>query len=181
MCKRKFSRKWNAFRHNITVHSDLSKIVLKLTNSSHPLNRLKYTKNAHKNKFHKFKYFQSIYKSQDDEDNLDNLLFGEINETDSKIMKIIGQMIKPYLELEASLNYMNPQDKAKVLSTSFITSLSSYNPVKSLSEISDIYRSTQGLKLIAEHFSLANNIPVHQATAFVEDAVKRLFLGPSNE
>ena len=154
MCKRKFSRKWNAFRHNITVHSDLSKIVLNSTNlSSSSLNRLKYTKIGHKNKFHKSKYLESIYKSQDDDDYLDTLLFGEKKKTDSKIMKIIGQMIKPYLELEELLNYMNSQDKAKVLSNSFISSLLSYNPVKSLSEISEIYRSNQGLKVIAEHFS----------------------------
>ena len=45
MCKRKFSRKWNAFRYNIAVHSDLSKIVLNSTNfSSSPINRFKYTK-----------------------------------------------------------------------------------------------------------------------------------------
>ena len=87
---------------------------------------------------------ESIYKSQDSDDYMDILLFGENNKTDSKIMKIIGQIIKPYLNLKQLLNYMNSQDKAKVLSNSFISSLLSYNPVKSLSEISEIYRSNQG-------------------------------------
>ena len=98
-----------------------------------------------------------------------NLLFDETNKINSKILKIIGQIIKPYLELEASLNYMNPQDKARVLSSCFISSLSSYNPVKSLYELSEVFRSNQGLKIIAQHFSVANNIPIHQATTLVEE------------
>ncbi len=67
---------------------------------------------------------------------------------------------------------MNPQDKAKVLSNSFISSLLSYNPVKSLREISEIYRSIQALKVIAKHLSVSKSIPMHQATAFVEDAIR---------
>lgn len=87
-------------------------------------------------------------------------------------MKIIGQMIKPYLELQASLNHVNSQTKARILSTSFTSSLLSYNPVKSLSEISDIYRSNMGLGLIAKHLSEAENMPIHQATAFVKELVR---------
>ncbi len=81
-------------------------------------------------------------------------------------------MFKPYLELEASLNYMHPHNKAKVLSNSFMSSLLSYNPVKSLREISEIYRSIQALKVIADHLSIAKNIPIRQATALVEDAIR---------
>lgn len=145
MCKRKFSRKWNAFRHNMTAHSNLSKIVLNSNNSRLPLYHSTFAKNAHKNKF---EYLQSNYKSQHAEDYLENLLLEETSRIDSKILKIIGQMIKPYLELEASLKYMNPQDKASVLSGCFISSLSSNNPVKYLCEISEVCRSNQGLKVI---------------------------------
>ena len=73
---------------------------------------------------------------------------------------------------------MNSQHKAKVLSTSFISSLLSYNPVKSLGEISQIYRSNQGLKVIVEHFSEANNALIHQASAFVEDAIRNSSITP---
>jgi len=175
MCRRKIRRKWNAFRHNITVHSDLAKIALYPTNStnlSRSVYRSKDVKKVYRNKFHKFKQWQSKYKSRDDEDYIDNLLLGQDNNTDSKIMKIIGQMIKPYLELQASLNQLDPQTKARILSTSFISSLLSYNPVKSLSEISDIYRSNMGLGLIAKHLSEAENMPIHQATAFVKESVR---------
>ena len=120
LCKRKFSRKWNAFRHNIRVHADLSKIVLGSNNSSRSINHSKYMSNTHKKKFYKYKYLQSIYKSQDTDDYLLDQLIEETYKIDSKILKIIGQMIKPYLELEASLNYMTPKDKATVLSRSFL-------------------------------------------------------------
>jgi len=172
MCKHKFTRKSNAFRHNFTVHSDLGKIVLNSTNSSRSIDGLKYTNNDDKNRLHKFKILQSIYKSREADDYFDIPINEDKNKTDSKIMKIIVQMFKPYLELEASLNYMHPQDKAKVLSNSFISSLLSYNPVKSLREISEIYRSIQALKVIAGHLSVAKSIPMRQATALVEDAIR---------
>lgn len=175
MCKRKFRRKWNAFRHNLTVHSDLAKIALCPTNSSTlslSANRSKDVKKGYSNKFHKFKQWQSKYDSQADDDYLDYLLFGKDNNTDTKIMKIIGQMIKPYLDLQALLDHADPQTKARVLSTSFISSILSYNPVKSLSEISDKYRSNMGLDLIAKHMSEAQNMPIHQATVLVKEAVR---------
>lgn len=129
MCKHKFSRKSNTFRHNFTVLSDFDKIVLNSTISNCPLDGLKYTNNDDKNRLHKFKILQSIYKSQEANDYLDIPINEDKNKTDSKIMKIIRQMFKPYLELEASLNYMHPPDKAIVLSNSFISSLLSDNPV----------------------------------------------------
>lgn len=77
MCKRNFSRKSNAFRHNKTVHSDLSKIVLNSTNSSPSLIRLINGKNDYKSKFHKFKILKSIYDPQEADGYLDNSLIEE--------------------------------------------------------------------------------------------------------
>lgn len=174
MCDRKFKRKSNAFRHNLTVHSDLAKIASYPTNSStsnRQVNRSKDVKKVYGNKFHKFKHWESKYDSHNDDDYLDYLLSGQDNNTDTKIMKIIGQMIKPYLDLQALLGHEDQQTKARILSTSFISSLLSYNPVKSLSEISDIYRSNMGLDLIAKHLSEAENMPIHQATLLVKEAV----------
>jgi len=123
MCKRKFRRKWNAFRHNTTVHSDLGKIVFDSTNLSGLPNSSKAAKHSRQNKFPKFKNFQPIRESLDYEDYLDNIILEEFNKIDSKIMKIIGQMIKPYLELEESLNYMNKNDKAIALTKAFSSSM----------------------------------------------------------
>lgn len=171
MCKRKFRRKWNAFRHNTTIHSDLGKIVLDSTNLSGLPNSSKVAKNAHQNKFRKFKNFQPIRESLDYEDYLDDIILEEFNKIDSKIMKIIGQMIKPYLELEESLNYMDKNDKAIALTKAFSSSMLSYNPVKSLHEISEMYRANEGLKIIARYWSQANNITIQQAAASVENVI----------
>lgn len=67
---------------------------------------------------------------------------------------------------------MNPQEKAKVLSKSFISSLLSYNPVKSLRETSEMYRSNQGLDLIAKNLALTNEISIYEASVFVKDAIR---------
>jgi len=48
----------------------------------------------------------------------------------------------------------------------------SYNPVKSIGEISDTCRSNRGLREIAQHLSEADNIPIHQATVFVKEDVR---------
>ena len=173
-CKGKFSRKWNAFRHNLTVHSNLAKIVSYSDISNNPsgrTNRPQESKNFSKNKFQKIKYLQSKYEPQEDDDYID-LLIEDENKTDSKIMKIIGQMLKPYRELESSLNDMDPQTKARILDNSFTSSLLSYNPAKSLSEIADLYRSTIGLREITKHCSAARNIPIHEATEFVIETVR---------
>ena len=173
-CKGKFSRKWNAFRHNVTVHSNLAKIVSysnRSTNPSRTTNRSQDLKNFNKNMVQKIKYLQSKYEPQEDDDKID-LLIEDENKLDSKIMKIISQMLKPYRELESSLNNMDPQTKAIVLDNSFTSSLLSYNPAKSLGEIADIYRSSIGLREITKHCSVARNISIHEATEFVIENVR---------
>lgn len=173
-CKGKFSRKWNAFRHNITVHSNLAKIVSyssSSTNPNRPTYRPKDLKNFDKNMFQKIKYLQPKYESGQDDDYIDLSLEDE-NYDDPKIMKIISQMLKPYRELESSLYGMDPQTKAFVLSNSFISSLSSSNPGKSLRDIADSYRSNIGLTEIAKHCSVARNIPFYEATEFVKETVR---------
>ena len=173
-CKSKFSRKWNAFRHNLTVHSNLAEIVSYsdiLNNTSLRTNHPQESKNFSKNKFQKINNLQSKYESQEDDDYID-LLIDDENNIDSKIMKIIGQMLKPYRELESSLNGMDTQTKAIILSNSFTSSLLSYNPAKSLSEIADLYRSTMGLREIAQHCSVARNIPIHEAAELIIETVR---------
>ena len=81
-------------------------------------------------------------------------------------------MLKPYRELESALNYMDPQSKARVLDNSFISSLLSHNPAKSLGEIADFYRSNLGLKEIAKDCSVARNISIHEATELVIETVR---------
>ena len=86
-------------------------------------NSSKAAKHSRQNKFPKLKNFQPIRESLDYEDYLDNIILEEFNKIDSKIMKVVGQTIKPYLELEESLNYMNNQEKTDALTKAFSSSM----------------------------------------------------------
>jgi hypothetical protein len=174
-CKGQISRKGNAFRHNLTAHSNLADIVASAnttTKSGYPINRSEHLEYYNNNKFQKIKYLKSKYDPHVDDDSIDNLLLHEENKTDSKIMKIIGQMLKPYRELESLLNDMDPQSKAAILDHSFSSSLLSYNPARSLAEIADIYRSNIGLREIAKQCSMARNISHYEATEIIKEEVR---------
>jgi hypothetical protein len=67
---------------------------------------------------------------------------------------------------------MDHHSKAAVLDNCFTSSLLSYNPVKSLTEIADIYRSNFGLSEIARQCSMARNIPLCEATEFIKEEVR---------
>ena len=175
-CKGQFSRKGNAFRHNLTVHSNLADIIPSAngtTKPGYPINRSEDLKYFNNNKFRKkIEDLKSKYEPHVEDDSIDNLLLHEENKTDSKIMKIIGQMLKPYRELESLLKDMDPQSKAEILHNSFTSSLLSYNPAKSLAEIADIYRSNIGLTEMARQCSMARNISLYEATEFIKEEVR---------
>jgi hypothetical protein len=70
-CKANFSRKCYSSRHNLIVHNNLDKIESysnSSTNLSRPTNRSKELEYSNNNKFHKFKYLQSEYEFQQDDD-----------------------------------------------------------------------------------------------------------------
>jgi len=184
-CKGQSSRKGNAFRHNLTAHSNLADIVPSAngtTNSGYPINRSEDLKYFNNNRFRKkIKYLKSKYEPHVEDDSIDNLLLHEEHKTDSKIMKIIGQMPKPYQELESLLNDIDPQSKAAILDHSFTSPLLSYNPAKPLAEIADIYRSNIGLREIARQCFTARNISLYEATEFIKEQVRKLDLNPTNE
>jgi hypothetical protein len=137
------------------------------------MNRSEDSKYFNNNKFQKkIKYLKSKYELHVEDEYIDNRRLHEENKTDSKIMKIIGQMLKPYRELESLLNDMDPQSKAAILDHSFTSSLLSYNPAKSLAEIADIYRSNIGLREIARQCSMARNISLYEATEFIKGEVR---------
>ena len=80
-CKGQFSRKGNAFRHNLTVHSNLARIVLSAngtTNSGYPLNRPEDLKYFNNNKFQKkIKYLKPKYEQHVEDESIDNLRLQE--------------------------------------------------------------------------------------------------------
>ena len=91
------------FFDTIPQSIETAETVLDSKNSSGLISRLKNTKYASNNKFRKFKHLQSIRNSPNYEEYLDELILEEFNKIDSEIMKIIGQIIKSYLELDDAL------------------------------------------------------------------------------
>ena len=70
---------------------------------------------------------------------------------DIKIIKIIDQLIKLFEELEELLDSIDEKTKARVLWGSFCACLHTHNPVKSLNETVELYRSMRAVNKIANY------------------------------
>lgn len=170
MCKRRFTRKSNAFRHNSNVHDDLGTIVRDPFKLRSDKSRKKY---VDKDSEIKQSYF-SEYDVYKENDNPKDDYFEDLghDSDDWKIYKILGQLIKPYAALEKEIENMNHIDKPVILSNSFISSLDSYNPVKSLNEIVDFYRSVKALDRISENLSIYKNVPMETAKIIIKESIR---------
>lgn len=176
MCKGRFSRKGNAFRHNLSLHDDLATIRRELNSTM--MEQQNKKKNIQKNFTKRFRH---IHKNQETKDNLDEIFFNTITnnltyQVDTKISRIINQLIKPYLAIQAELKDTNPKDIPSILSTVLESSLSSYNPVKTLHETADYYRSMRGLAIMSKNLSLSTGISVEAATENIKYAIRNSLL-----
>lgn len=176
MCKGRFSRKGNAFRHNLSLHDDLATIRRELNSTM--IEQQNKKKTMQKNFTKRFRH---IHKNQETKDNLDEIFFNTITnnltyQNDTKISRIINQLIKPYLAIQAELNDTNPKDIPSILSTVLVSSLSSYNPVKSLYEAADYYRSMRGLAIMSKNLSLSTGISIELATENIKYAIRNSLL-----
>ena len=75
------------------------------------------------------------------------------NPVDLKIIKIIDQLIEPIEELEKILGQINERTKAFILLQSLFASLQTNEPVKSLNETVELYRSMKVTKKIVRYMS----------------------------
>lgn len=95
---------------------------------------------------------------------------------DLKIYKILGQLIKPYLELEKEIGHLNPILVPGILSDSFFSSLNSSNPVKSLSEIAELYRSMRALDIIATNMQKSKGMFKEIAIVNIKESIRNCSL-----
>lgn len=176
MCGGRFSRKGNAFRHNISLHNDLATIRREPNNLR--IEKQVNKKNIQKNFTRKFEYFSENQKTKDDFDDffLDTITKDFDYQNDDKILRIISQLMKPYLALEAELADANPILKPSILSNVLESCLSSNNPVKSFNEVAVYYRSVKGLALMSKNLSLSNGISIELATANIKHAIRNCVL-----
>ena len=169
-CNQSFSRKWNAERHNELKHDDLSIISnkkIKPTSNS----KLKTKDPIYKNKFKQFRSFQSPIKNDIFDKLYSEYYNSEPNEL--KTMKIFGQLIQPFEELEKFFDHHDERLKAKILSQIFTSCLNSYRPVKSMKDTVEIYRSIQGIDKISYYFSKSKRITPYKAKNLVKALVQK--------
>ena len=170
-CEQKFGRRWNAERHNRSMHGAASDII---SNDIH--RRIPFmSRNKFSNYQKKFDILESagieLYNKYDV--NYSDI-FG-FNKEDFKIVKIIDQLIKPYSELDALLRSANDMTRAYILSRSFDLSLQSDNPVRSMSEMVELLRSINGIKKIAKHRSMVDKTRRDPITD-IKEKIKKSFI-----
>jgi hypothetical protein len=163
MCSQGFSRKWNAFRHNKLIHSDLAIISSNMVKPKSISSSANQKFENYKKKFDKFK------KGFNYDDSFDPLA---IDQASLKYIKIIGQLITPFEELEKLTSRFDDRNKAYILSNSFRSSLKSYNPVKSMNEIVEIYRSLAGRKKILQYVSKLEGVSLEYAGFIIDQEIK---------
>ena len=168
-CNQSFSRKWNADRHNELVHDNLSFIKNRKTKPKPGL-QTKSINHDYKNKFKRFQ--PTNYKIKDGIS--DELFSGysDIEHGDLKAMRIFGQLLSPFEELEKLLEDKEEKLRADILHKIFVSCLDSYKPVKSMNEVVLFYRSIKGIKKIAQYTSKSLNMSVGQAEFVLKELVK---------
>ncbi len=145
-CKRNFSRKWNALRHNEQTHHGLAIIFNMKTGG------LFKNSNGSNNGTGK------PYKHKDDE---------------QIITDIFGRLIQPFEELEKALSGEVQQiELTNYLSDTIIGALSSSDPVKSIQDTLNFSHSIKARKKMVSYVARGMNISSHQAEIYLAVLIK---------
>jgi hypothetical protein len=159
ICDQKFGRKWNTQRHSQTIHSVASSIIS--NNNQHAISSM--SQNKYSNYKKRLDMLNDVGKDLWNKDGDFSDIF-KLDDKDFKIIKIIDQLIKPFNELEGLLINHDPKKKALILSKSFDLSLKSHNPVSTMNEMAELFRSIKGIKKIAKYHLLTNKNSVDPIT-----------------
>ena len=144
-CKRNFSRKWNALRHNEQTHHGLAIIFNMKTGGLFKNN------NGSNNQTGK------PYKHKDDE---------------QIITDIFGRLIQPFEELEKALGNVQPIKRTNYLSSIIIRALSSSDPVKMIQNMLNFNHSIKGKVKIVSYVAQGMNISPDQAEIYLAKLIK---------
>lgn len=122
-CKKTFSRKWNALRHNEKVHHNIASIYNPQTGF---VFKHKYDIRSPYTKYNLYGYDKS----------------GEHEE--EIITNFYSNLIKPFEELESLYNDFPEHQRIRFVSDIFVASLSTSNPIKSLNDAVHFNRLING-------------------------------------
>lgn len=146
-CEKRFGRKWNAMRHNNLVHSNAATIT------SYKNQPSGYPNKPQDNPYYLYsKIFDCIERASSKDVVFLSEYLGvfKLDHNGIKIIKIIDQLIKPYQELKINLDKYQERTKLYILTNALEISLNTHNPVTSMNNIVEIFRSIQGINEMAK-------------------------------
>jgi hypothetical protein len=180
-CKKTFSRKFNAERHNKVVHEEMAMVYNKendwksnikkspLKSSNTIDHTIKSTSLSHSS-LKPDKDIDNLIPKQTYNNNLKDLYKDDLyldnseNKDDQLVFKIIGKMA-PYIDTFDSLlsRYSDNNDRIKILSFILTTSLTTSNPIKFIKEQINFLHSLIAMKKSISLISHYYNIEPKQA------------------
>lgn len=146
-CKKRFSRKWHALRHNESIHHGLAIIF------NHQLG--------------------PIFKNHSNSDTLSSQdPFRLETEAEQKVLDVFGKIIDSFEELEKLVSHWPELQRIKFLSDIVITALMSPNPVKLLHDAIDFNRSLYGKAKIVNYVARSSIVNPIQADVYLTELIK---------
>ena len=181
-CKKTFSRKFNAERHNKVVHEEMAMVYNKENDwksnikksplkSSNTIDRIIKSPSLSHSSLKPDKNIDNLIPKQTYNNNLkdlykdDQYLDNSENKDDELVFKIIGKMA-PYIDTLDSLllsRYSDNNDRIKILSSILTTSLTTSNPIKFIKEQINFLHSLIAMKKSISLISHYYNIEPKQA------------------
>jgi hypothetical protein len=185
-CKKTFSRKYNAERHNKLKHDEMAVVYNKETDwisnkrktnvkaqqiqhtpSSPSSSTISTSDTNNKNTISKPYY-----------DPLEDFNFADQNSkinknTDiEKVFKIFEKISHLIDDLDTQLStYKSHEERIKILSEAIIFSLMSSNPVGALKDIINLHRSTMGFQKASGLIAFSRKIPLDQAQLMLKTII----------
>ena len=170
-CKKTFSRKFNAERHNKIVHEEMAMVYNKENDwksnikksplkSSNTIDRIIKSTSLSHSSLKPDKDIDNLIPKQTYNNNLKDLY-----KDDQLVFKIIGKMA-PYIDTFDSLllsRYSDNNDRIKILSSILTTSLTTSNPIKFIKEQINFLHSLIAMKKSISLISHYYNIEPKQA------------------
>jgi len=188
-CNKTFSRKYNAERHNETIHNQMAKIYNKETGWK--LNNKKTNINSQVQQDSLLLTPSNTTTTTSDIENENNInaisnpmsepvkdfdlldsLTSVYNIKEIKgTFKILSKMLPFMDEMDSLLLTFNPKNRINILSNIIITSLTSPNPVRALKDYINFYRIIIGIEKASTIVSASQGIPKDAAKIFLKSCI----------
>ncbi len=164
ICKKTFSRKSNAERHNIDIHNEMADIY----NSENELvsgRRTITTKNTEAKQLSNGFNINAL-KAKYSNPSVDE----DIND-EEKILKVFGKMYPLIEELDKSLSHLPPAQRIDTVAELIILSLSTTNPFKLIKNAINFHHSIAGMNKASYFVALSKKISPSQAQEILRTSI----------